>query len=339
MLAEKLSLPVAATPNGKGLMQDDHPLYIGVVGRYACPCANQLVSEADLVLYIGCNTGDMATNGWSVPKAKTAVIQIDINPAELGRNYPNLESLLGDADKTVTRLLESISLTRSETPWAEHAKRLRSSWLKEIEANRRSEAVPIQPERLCEELTQVLPHNAVLVADTGNSAIWTSTMVFLTHPQQRYLRCSGSLGWGFPASLGVKCALPDQPVVCFTGDGGFWYHMAELETACRFNIPTVTVVNNNSGLGQCKRPVNRLYAEKGGKSEDMWAFNPVDFAEIANAMGGYGIRVEQPGKIFDALTAALASKRPAVVDVVTDINRESEDNWGGEQPVAIGSSV
>lgn len=333
-LAEALSLPVAASPNGKGLMADDHPLYMGIVGRYSCPCANQIVSEADLVLYIGSNTGDMVTNGWSIPKPKTQVIQIDINPSELGRNYPNRESVLGDARTTLVRLMESGLETRSQTQWSDHAQSVRAGWLERIQAGRHSMAVPIRVERLCEELTHALPHNAVLVSDTGNSAIWTTTMVFLKYPQQqRYIRCSGTLGWGFPASLGVKCALPEQPVVCFTGDGGFWYHLAELETARRLNIPTVTVVNNNSGLGQCKSPVNRLYGEKTGKSEEMWGFSPVDFAKIAESMGCLGFRVERPEKISEALSAALASNQPAVVDVVTDINCESQDVWGGEQPV------
>ena len=107
---------------------------------------------------------------------------------------------------------------------------------------------PLRPERICRELTAALPPDAVLVSDTGHSGIWTGAMVDLQYPTQRYIRCAGSLGWAFPAALGVKAALPDRPVLCFTGDGGFYYHLAELETAARHRLNAVILVNNNRSL-------------------------------------------------------------------------------------------
>jgi acetolactate synthase-1/2/3 large subunit len=172
-----------------------------------------------------------------------------------------------------------------------------------------------------------LPQNGVLVADTGYSAVWSSTMIDLTHPQQRYMRAAGSLGWAFPASLGVKCAAPERPVICFTGDGAFWYHLPELETAKRWGIHTVTVVNNNSGLGQSIAGVDCAYGEDPGKRRELYGFEAIDFAKIAQDIGCLGIRVESPERIGAALAQALAADKPAVVDVAADLNCRAPIPW------------
>jgi acetolactate synthase-1/2/3 large subunit len=235
-LAERLSIPIATSLNGKGTILENHPLSVGVVGSYSRWCANRVVSESDMVLFIGSHTGDQVTNGWTVPREGTPVIQIDIDPSELGRSYPNTVGLMGDAKITVRRLIECLPThpKTNKSRWAQRAQQWVKEWQDELEPFRNSDARPIRPERLCKELTEVLPSNGILVSDTGYSAIWTGTMVYLTHPGQTYIRCAGTLGWGFPASLGAKCAAPDRPVVCFTGDGGFWYHLSELETARRW---------------------------------------------------------------------------------------------------------
>ena len=318
-LAEMLSIPVATSLNAKGTITDNHPLSVGVVGSYSRWCANRVVAEADLVIFIGSHTGSQVTNEWRIPAEGTPVIQIDIDPSELGRSYPNEVSLHGDAKATTRKLIEALEPIGSRTGWVSRAQELVREWREEVAPRANSDAVPIIPERLCNELTQVLPPNAVLVADTGHAGIWTGSMVDLNHPGQDYIRCAGSLGWGLSGAIGVKCALPDRPVVCFTGDGGLWYHIAELETAVRYSIPVVIVVNNNHGLIQDKRGDDRAYSNvPGANSADLWYFNDVDMAKVAEAMGAYGIRVDQPGDIRGALEQALASGRPTVVDVATD---------------------
>jgi acetolactate synthase-1/2/3 large subunit len=177
-------------------------------------------------------------------------------------------------------------------------------------------------------LSDLLPENAVLVSDTGYSAIWTATMVNLTHPQQTYLRAAGSLGWAFPAALGVKCAVPDRPVICFTGDGGFWYHLSEMETARRHNINTVTIINNNNGLAQGITDIRKVYGDRPGQPEELYRFEPVSFARIAEEMGCLGIRVEQPDKIRETIQQALAAERPVVVEVMTGIEYRAPEPWG-----------
>jgi acetolactate synthase-1/2/3 large subunit len=317
-LAEILSIPVATSLNGKGTIVETHPLSVGVVGSYSRWCANQIVLEADLVIFIGSHTGDQVTNSWTVPKAGTPVIQIDIDPLELGRSYPNRVGLMADAKVAVRRLIECMDRRYTKNPWAQRAQQWVQKWREEIEPFRNSNTIPILPERLCKEITEFLPSNAILVSDTGFAGLWAGTTVYLTHPDQLSIRSAGSLGWAFPASLGAKCAEPKRPVVCFTGDGGFWYHLTELETASRRDIKTVTIVNNNSCFRQCIRGIDKAYGDSPGNKQDMYKFRDTDFAKIAQDMGCFGIRVERPEELSKALKKALEADVAAVVDVVTD---------------------
>jgi acetolactate synthase-1/2/3 large subunit len=326
-LAEMLSIPLATSLNGKEIVLEHHPLNVGVMGSYSRWCANRVVSEADLVLFIGSHTGDQVTNDWTVPRPGTPVIQIDIDPSELGRSYPNTVPLIGDAKVTMRRMKEFLKNRTTYKSWAERAQQLVKEWRDEVEPLRHSVATPIRPERLCKEITEALPPDAILVSDTGYAGIWTGTMVYLTRPGQSYIRAAGSLGWSFPASLGAKCGAPNRPVVCFTGDGGFWYHLSELETASRCGIKTVTVVNNNQCLRQCLEGIDRAYGDRSGNKDEMCKFQDVNFARIAQEMGCFGIRVEHPDEISEALRKALVSDLPAVVDVATDVTCKAPSPW------------
>jgi acetolactate synthase-1/2/3 large subunit len=328
-LAERLTIPVATSLNGKSVLLDDHPLNVGVVGRYSRWCANRVVAESDLVIFIGSAVGEMVTLGWKIPRPSTRIVQVDINPAELGRNYPHTLGILGDAKLTLKMLLEGINKdVQPKSAWAARAQEQVRRWREELAPLRTSGAVPIRPERLCKEVTDCLPSNGILVGDTGFAGIWTGTQVHLTAPGQDYIRCAGSLGWAFPASLGAKCAAPDRPVVCFTGDGGMWYHLSELETARRCGISTVTVVNNNRALGQCAVNIRKLYANRPGNPGDLYDFGAVSFAALAREMGGLGIQVMEPERIAPALKEALAANVPAVVEVITDVNCPAPEPWG-----------
>lgn len=326
-LAELLDIPVAFSVDGKGIIPDNHPLSLGPVGNYARKCCNEIVSQADLVLYIGCGVGDQVTLDWTIPAKGTRIIQIDIDPSELGRNYPNTLGVLGDAKLAVAAMAKNAETKRLNPEWAAKAAKAVADWRKELEPLRASGAFPIRTERLCRELEAVLPKNAVLVSDTGFSAMWTATMVDLNHSTQRYIRAAGgSLGWAYPAALGAKCAVGDRPVVCFTGDGALWYHIAEMETAVRHNIATVTVLNNNGGFGQCLKGVRAAYGDEPGRKQDLYEFAPVNFSNLAREMGCNAVRVEKPEDIGPAVEKALQSGKPSVVEVLTDIECSP---WGG----------
>lgn len=330
-LAEKLAIPVATSLNAKAAIADNHPLAVGVPGAYSRDCANRALAEADLVFFVGSHAGGQVTNNWMFPPLDTKVMQLDIDPAELGRNYPNAVSVLGDAKVALRRMIEAAAASRpsaSRGPWNDRVRSLVDDWRAESAEMRNADVTPIRPERICKEISEVLPPDGIVVSDTGHAGIWTARFVELRHPGQSYYRTAGSLGWGFPAALGVKCAAPERTVVCFTGDGGFYYHIAELETARRHDINAVIVVNNNSALNQEIKLNDAAYGGKQrGRAEEMWRFPDVNFARIAEGFGCVGIRVERPAELGDALRRAIAMKKPVVVDVVTDTYAIAPHPW------------
>ncbi|MEK7877138.1 MAG: thiamine pyrophosphate-dependent enzyme, partial [Pseudomonadota bacterium] len=310
-LAELLQIPIATSLHARGLVPDDHPLAVGVPGSYSRWCANQAIAAADLVFFIGSHTGGQVTNGWQIPKIGTRTIQLDINPDELGRNYPNVVSLHGDAKVTLQKMIEAVNAQPRRAEWLEQCRGYVGDFWAESDPLRNSDAVPIRPERIARELGEWLPSNATLVCDTFHAAIWTAQMSRLK-AGQNYVRCAGSLGWAFPATLGAKAALPDKPVIGFAGDAGFYYHMAELETAARLKLNMVMVVNNNYS---------------GGVAESAAFQHSVNFAKVADSMGCVGFRVEQAADMKPALDKALASGRPALVEVLGNPAIRAKRGW------------
>ena len=321
--AEKLNIPIATSLNGKDLIHSTHSLSCGVVGTYSRESANLAVKAADLVIFIGSETSSMTTHFWTVPDEKSRVIQIDIEPENLGRNYLLEVAIQGDAKAILERMnrLGSALTIHERTDWLEHVRELRREWYHKYKPLMESDANPIRPERLCAEISDNAPDNAVIVVDTGHAGMWMGGMFDLQHSNQNYIRSAGHLGWAFPASIGAKCALPDRAVICFTGDAGFWYHIAEIEVAVRWNINVIVIVNNNSGGNQSKRGFDRAYGgEQTAEGRQMWTFNTVNFAEIAQNIGAVGIRVEKAEDIKIALKKALQLNKPVIIDVVTDID-------------------
>ncbi|WP_394930883.1 thiamine pyrophosphate-binding protein [uncultured Ilumatobacter sp.] len=320
-LAEHLQIPVSTSLNGKDMIPADHPLAVGVVGTYSRASANRVVAEADLVCFIGTETGGMTTHFWQVPRFDTDTIHIDIDAESIGRNYTPLVGIQGDARSVLNAMLTLAGARRASSSWTERAADAVREWRSEHANEFGSDQVPIRPERLCVELSKNTPDNGIVVVDTGHAGMWMGG-IFDNRAGQSYLRSAGHLGWAFPAALGAKCGAPDRPVVCFTGDSGFWYHIAEIETAVRWNICAVIVVNNNSGGNQSKRGFDRAYGgtqtEQGAR--EIWKFTEVNFAAIATQIGALGIRVEKPGDLAGALERGFSSGRPTVIDVVTDID-------------------
>ena len=320
-LAERLSIPVVTSLNGKDTIPGTHPLAVGAVGRYSRSAANRVVNRADLVFFVGSSTGSMTTHSWRVPAPGTPAIQVDIDPDMLGRNYPLQVAVHADARMTLAAMLERAGpRDPGRREWLSEVRREASAWRERHRRHLESDAAPIRPERICSELTALAPDDACVVVDTGHAGMWMGGMFDTRTSSQSYLRSAGHLGWAFPASLGAKCAAPDRPVVCFTGDGGFWYHIAEVETAVRWGINTVTVVNNNSSGNQSTIGFDRAYGgRQTPEGRRLWTFTDVDFARLAEGMGAVGIRVTKPGHLRSALEQAFAAERPVVVDVVTDI--------------------
>jgi acetolactate synthase I/II/III large subunit len=326
-LGRALAAPIGTSLGARGTIPTLDRLSIGCVGNYGAPPANQIVHEADMVLFVGCHTGDQVTHTWRIPSIDTPCVQIDIDPLELGRSYPNTLGLMGDPRATMAKLLTALGKPARDTAFADRAAGIVAGWREARAPLLANNAVPIFPDRLCAEITRALPEDGILVADTGYSGIWTSTLIELNGTGQTYLRAAGSLGWSFPAALGAKCAAGKRKVICWSGDGAIYYHLTELETARRRGIAVVLVVNNNSGFGQGWPNIQRQQGNKPGDVRELVRFGPTNFADVARVFGLRGIRVEQPSEIAPALREALASDETVVVDVATDIDCRAPEPW------------
>ena len=322
-ISKKLKIPVATSLNGKDVINSTNPLNVGVVGTYSRGSANKSVLAADLAIFVGTDLGGMVTNFWTIPKIGIKAIHIDIDPEVLGRNYPLEVGIMADAKMALTEMMKFADETTVEKriSWVEEVQGYCRDWYDEFRQLLQSDNIPIRPERVCHDLSLNLPDNSFVVVDTGHGGMWMGGMFDLKSSGQSYIRSAGHLGWAFPASLGVKCAVPDRPVICFTGDAGFWYHIAEVETAVRWGINAVIVVNNNGAGNQSKRGFDRVYGgTQTDKAREMWTFNNVNFAQIAKHMGAESIRVENPKDFTPALQKAIALNKCVILDVVTDVD-------------------
>lgn len=165
-LALKIQAPIAVTLDAKSTIIESHPLFRGMAGLYGRSCTNQMIDKADLIIYLGSNTSDHTTANWKMPKSGTPIIQIDIDPVEIGRNYPNTIGILSDVKSGTEVLAEKVN-SQSHTDWLKQTQAWVSTWWQEQSIELSRNEVPMRPQRLCQLLTEVLPENAILVADTG----------------------------------------------------------------------------------------------------------------------------------------------------------------------------
>ena len=324
-LQELAALPVATSTMGKGSVDETHLLSVGVIGyfmaqRGMAKFAKPLVTEADVVLLIGNRTNQNGTDSWTLLPRGATYIHIDIDAAEIGRNYEALR-LQGDAKLTLAAL--NAVLAKKDLSRRHAARALLKDVLATAKARHREEiaevtqskASPIRPERFMAELEKQLADDHIVVADASFSSIWVAN--YLTAKADRRFitpRGQAGLGWGFPMGMGAKLGQPDRAVFCVVGDGGFGHVWSELETAKRHGIKLVVAVMNNAVLGY------QLHAEDAGlgRHTNVCDFEPVDHAAVAKACGVKGIRLERAEDIAGVIAEALTSDGPVLIDVMAD---------------------
>jgi len=321
--ARALGVPIVTSMNGKGIIDECDPLACGVVGSYSRACANRVVIDADVVIFAGSRAGGHVTHRWSLPDPSAKIIQIDIDAQVIGRNFPTAVSIVGDVSTVLHQMLSSYKESGRPTPsahadWLRVARGYAEDSRRKIETSGRAHSMPIRPEQLCVELNALISDDCILVADTGHAGWWTASLMDLK-PGQSYLRAAGTLGWSLPAAIGAQCAFPAREVVCFIGDGGFFYYLSELETAVRYRLPVVFVVNNNSGFAQ----EDRLFHDGSGRQQGRPGRRFLEFAAtsisgLAKSFGCAAYTVERPRDLKGILREALHCGRPAVVEVLTD---------------------
>ncbi|MFI6214962.1 acetolactate synthase catalytic subunit [Nocardia brasiliensis] len=325
-LSELAALPVATTPMGKGALPDTAELSVGVIGNYMGPHGvshgmRDWIAGVDVVLFAGSRTNENGTDGWTLFPDDATFIHLDIDPAEIGRNYPSLR-LVGDVRAgldDLTAALRELDLSeRSAGRAAVTAQiaRSRAAFETTTAAVRTATSEPLRPERIADEISALLPDDAIVVADASYSSIWVANYIRATTHSQRFLlpRGMAGLGWGLPLALGAKAARPSAPVLCVVGDGGFAHCWSELETAVRENLDVVVVVLNNAILGFQKHAEIVQF----GRPTSAVELGHVDHAQIATACGARGQTIHNDVELREALSKAIVDPTTTVLDVYTD---------------------
>jgi len=327
--AESMRIPVATTPFGKGVIDARNLLSLGSTGRNGSYMANAACRNADVVLALGTRFDDRATSAWlpgftySIPPTK--LIHVDIDASEIGRNFQPAIGIIGDAKLVLRQLrsLEPAGTPSRNSAWIERIAGWRKQWDAATAPPRTSDAVPIRPERAVAELRKVMPENGIVLADVGIHHNWL-VMEWDASPRQSFLQSWGfaSMGFGVAGALGAKLAAPDRPVVAVCGDGCFAMNSSAVLTAVEYDIPVVWLIWNN--LGYCSirdqqmgyfgkdRELATSFKDRSGK------LFSADYAMMARSMGAAGLLVEKPGDLAPQLEAAIASRRPTVLDVRID---------------------
>ncbi|WP_165351068.1 acetolactate synthase catalytic subunit [Ciceribacter ferrooxidans] len=325
LLQQQACLPVFTTNMGKGAVDEYHPLSAGVLGSLVGPRSlgrhsSVLVERADLVLLVGTRTNQNGTDNWSQIPSGATVVHIDVDPAEIGRNYESVR-LVGDARETLAALraaFTGVDLTKRHADRTYLEECIAAYW-KDFELDRHdvatSSASPIRPERLMSELQTLLTDDVMIVADASYSSMWVLGQLRAPAGGMRFITPRGlaGLGWGVPLAIGAKTARPDKAVVAIVGDGGFAHSWAELETMMRMNLPVTVIVLNNGILG-FQRDAETV---KFGSYTSACHFAEVDHAKLAEACGCPAVRVEDPSELAYHLQRGM-KQGPLLIEVMTD---------------------
>jgi acetolactate synthase-1/2/3 large subunit len=327
-VAEQLSIPVATTLMAKGIFPEDHPLSCGMTGIWGTRVANETMRDADVLLAIGTAFGEADCSSWrpehtfAIPP--TRLIQIDIDPQEIGKIYPVEVGIVGDARTTLRQLVDGL---RGAAPNADDARRRvetldrkRTSWHAEIAATKRDNGTPVHPARLLDEIAKAAPRDAIYVTDVGWNKNGAGQQLY-SYEAQTFITSGAMATMGFApaAAIGAKIGAPDKTVICLVGDGGFLSVCGALTTAVELDVPVVWVIFNNFCFSTI-RTVGTTYFKNAYGTEfttpDGEPYNP-DFPLLARAFGVDAARVEAPGDLPDALRIAFNANRPYLLEVRT----------------------
>ncbi len=327
-LAEMWDMPVATSYKGKSAIAETHPLALGMVGIYGQDVANRMVGDADCVVVVGAKLSpqDTIRERPSVfDPRRQRIIQIDIDDRNAGWTFPVELGLIGDAGGILDQLTEaSRAAAANSVParqqWAHALPQRKQEFAFYGDPEMARDSSPVTPQRLVALLQEHLDPSTVFALDAGNNRTW---MAHLYQSQQAgTFFCPGGtagMGWGLPASVALKLAYPDRPVVCVTGDGGYMMTVNALSTAMQYRLPILCVVFNDNALGMVldHQPPGREIASE---------FLETDNAAVARGFGCFGVQVRDSQDLPEAIRQAQSSGLPAVIDVLID-RGPSPDDW------------
>ena len=324
-LTETLGCPVATSISGKGALPETHPFSLGVIGSNGgLAYRHEIVGSSDLVFYIGCHTGSVTTNKWTVPKDRLRkVIQLDVEASRIGTNYEITEGIVADARMGLASIVEELKDRlgggKANRTDPRSIAEKREAFLARMEEFA-SDAVPIRPERFVAEIQRVLPADALVITDPGTPTPYMAAYYRLSRAGRLFVapRAHGALGYALPAVVGAHFARPGCKVVGIMGDGSFAISAGELETIQRLKLPVLLIVLTNSCFGWVKAGQKARGSEYFGVD-----FSTLDHSAVARAYGIEGVRVEDPADLAPALRKGLNASGPVLIDVVVQSLQET----------------
>src|ERR1700710_2393365 len=330
-LAERLQIPVAASASGLGVIDTNHPLALGLVARAGHYQANHATRQADVLLAMGMRFDDRTSSSWipgySFTIPPTKLIHVDIDPDEIGRNYPVALGLMADLRTFLRQVLAELDTRKgvadaaaSRKKWLATIDGMRQEWDKFVAPGFTDDTVPINPQRAALEIDKALPENAILVSDIGVHHNWLLSFCKPKRPDSLIGSMGfGPMGFGVAGVMGAEFGGPDRPCVSVCGDGAFFMHANVLGTAVEYNLPVVWVVWNNYAYASI-RGLQRGYLGGRELATDFHdpttgeRYNP-DFAAMARACGVEGVRVDRAGELREAIRKGIAANKPYLIDV------------------------
>ena len=349
-VAESLQAPSMTTLTAKGLLDETHPLSFGVVGRSGTPTAAEATRNADLVVAVGARFSDNHTSNWRAGKvydmARTKLVQVNIDIAEVGRNYPVDVGIAGDAGVFLEELLEELAAVGPLDAWKDWTadlQRQRDEWRAEIEPLLTATTSPVHPARLCHEIGEAIARvNGRVFVDIGDVVQYAEPYMTIRGPGIVHFNPGmAEMGWASSGVLGATAADRSRPALALVGDGAFNMTSQILATAVEYDLPAVWVILNNNELGIERKGAMRAFSRVHPwysfvRKDTGEPYNP-DFVMLARANGADGVRVEDPANLASALEQGLTGGRPFVIDVVQDmsvptyftpgIDRAYPDTW------------
>ncbi len=315
-LAELLMIPVVTTFKGKGAFPENHPLSLGPIGMHGHAEANKVMTEADCVLAIGTRFSDRSVGRFDEFEKNLKIIHLDVDPAEIGKNQTTSVAVVGDVKASLRiflKLLMRQAFKKSEqNEWLKHVTEVKEYW----RANLKLHPGELTAARILRKLREVLPAESIVTTEVGQHQMWASLFYDVIHPGTFFSSTGlGTMGWGFPASIGAKAARPDLPVVDIAGDGSFNMTENSLATAVLDNLPVIVFLVNNYSLGMVAQWQRTFYDRRMiGVDQKQCP----DYVKLAESYGAQGIRVGSLDELGNAIKAGLKSDVATVIDIPID---------------------
>ena len=314
-LAETINAPVMTSLLGKGAFDETNDLALGMLGMHGRKVSNDYINESDLLIAIGVRFSDRTTGRLDSFVPDTKVIHIDIDPAEIGKNVDVDLPIVGDARNVLTSLnkvLEGYAPSDEVKGWTDMIKQRKQELLPRVTYD----DVPLKPQTVIKEISEVLTPESILTTDVGQNQMWAAHF-FDTQKPRKFISSGGlgTMGFGFPAAIGAKVACPEDPVISLNGDGGFLMVCQEFATVREYDLPVIAIVLENRTLGMVYQWQSLLYNER--HSQTLLGNSP-DFVKLAESFGVNAVKITKPGETKEALSSAIKDNEPILLTVVLD---------------------